>query len=159
MSEATTTCDQCGIEIPTEEEQITIYPETYCFDCFDGDCARCGVDISDADDRVQKFDDYFCTECAERLCYNCGKHIEDLDNRNVIRGLVRCNQCKWHMLGNLCCGCGTDISNSTQKVAAGGTHRYCADCKKDLPDDVEIEEYPFDFESPNDNNEEQDAPF
>lgn len=157
MNESVKTCDDCGTRVPSEDQRVFIDPNTFCLDCFDATCSRCSASVVNGDDRVQKFGEYFCTECAERLCYDCGKYIDDLNNRNVVRGFVRCQECTWCIFDNLCCGCGTDISDSIEMVIVDGSHQFCAECKDELPADANIEEYPFREEAESESNNE--APF
>lgn len=156
MIEGDTTCNDCGTHVPTARERVFIDPHTYCLDCFDATCERCEASIVDDDQRVQKFGTYFCKECAERLCIDCGQYIDDLDNRHVVHGTIRCEECTWCYFGGLCCGCGADISDSIEMAVVNDTHQFCADCKKDLPPDATVEEYPF---NKSDSSEGSDSPF
>lgn len=156
----TARCDDCGTEQLSDDERVFVDPHIYCVDCFDATCNRCDMSVVDAENRVQRFGEYFCQECAERLCADCGTYIDDLDDRRVVTGSVRCKECAWCFFGELCCGCGTDVSDSTEMVIANGSHQFCADCQSELPEGIPIQEYPFEqnpMESTTDSN--KDAPF
>lgn len=145
----TAICHDCGVEGLANDERVFIDPHTYCLDCFDATCDRCNMSIVDSDNRVQKFGEYLCKECAERLCIDCGKYIDNLENRYIVTGSVRCEECMWCFSGDLCCGCGSDVSDSIEMVVVDESHQFCADCKSDVSDEASVQEYPFDK---NDNN-------
>lgn len=113
-------------------------------------CAHCGLTVAPAD-VVETFDHKFCSECANHVCGVCGTYFEDTENLSVVAGVLRCRECTWCFFGDLCCGCGTELSGPDEMVVANDTHQFCMDCKDDLNDHVQVED-------PNKDSE-REAPF